>query len=160
METKQTLQIPEGFEFDHVDSDGVIHVKTKTPLKPKYPLSPLDCYEEDQSIFYIGDCSDIMEMEFCNDTNYLNSLPTRELAKAFLALMQLVSLKEAWNKVDGINIDWSDGHDKYCIQNKAGRIEGGSWNYTTKVLAFGKEETRDKFMSEFADLIEQAKPLL
>ena len=82
-------------------------------------------------------------------------------AEAFLALMQLVELRDAWNKVDGFVVDWKDYIQlKYIIETTHDIISIDTDTEIKSVLAFGSAETRDKFLSTHKLLIEQAKELL
>ena len=75
--------------------------------------------------------------------------------------MQLVELRDAYNKVDGFVVDWSnDEQDKFCIfvcDNKLTKQVLWSSNV---IICFGSAETRDLFSEKHIDLLETAKELL
>nr|DAF96814.1 MAG TPA: hypothetical protein [Podoviridae sp. ctQyH19] len=49
---------------------------------------------------------------------------------------------------------------KHCIYVSKGEIRGGHQFENSRILTFEKREIRDKFLENFKDLIEIAKPLL
>lgn len=85
-------------------------------------------------------------------------LPTKEEAEAYKVLPQLLQWRDKYN--EGWKPDWEDESDKYClyfIDNKISNIMLASVN---TVLSFKTETIADKFLEDFRDLIEIAKPLL
>lgn len=76
-------------------------------------------------------------------------------AIAALALAQLSQLKHSYNC--GWKPNWSEHSRKYIITFKSRRcIKATSWD-TPHFLAFETEVARDTFLSNFEDLIMQAK---
>lgn len=91
-------------------------------------------------------------------TNLKNILPNKKTAEAFLALMQLVQLRDCYRQ--GWNPDWKDGSKKHCIVVYDSYIHKESYLKLNTTLSFQSEEIRDKFMKNFSDLIEKAKELI
>jgi hypothetical protein len=83
---------------------------------------------------------------------------TKEQAEASLALAQLSQLREVYR--NGWKPDWTDGNYKYCIFFCNDLIRFCTNYETSLFLSFQDEETRDLFLENFRDLIEQAKPLM
>lgn len=108
------------------------------------------CYIRPDSCIKDADCFTVSE----NKTVY----PTRELAEASLALAQLLQLRDRYNG-DWV-ADWSGGHWKYVIDVYNDKINTNYYGLTQKVMHFKTEELRDKFLENFRDLLEIAKPLL
>ena len=108
--------------------------------------------------WYIGINRVLNDPSNSNDTDQVS---TKERAESFLALMQLVELRDAYNEVDGFVADWNNREQyKFCIwvcRNKL--VKEMSWS-TNVFLHFGSEETRDLFYEKHIDLIETAKELL
>ena len=83
----------------------------------------------------------------------------KEIAEAYAVLPQLIRLKDEYN--EGWKPDWEDKDTaKYYI----GRI-GNDWDigFSYKypgILSFKSFEIRNKFLEDYKDLIEIAKPLL
>ena len=71
---------------------------------------------------------------------------TKERAEAFLALMQLVELRDAWNGD-------SERHD-YLLTLDYGKLK------SSELLSIKTSELRNKFEEQFKELIETAKELL
>lgn len=144
METKEMkIQVPEGYEIDREKStfEKIVFKKIERKLPKRW--------EELEFIdgFFVSSLSDIAKIgnNTTNDENNKNVFPTKEEAEACLALAQLCQLRDRYN--DGWKPNWEDGTKKYTI-------------YFNKILAFKTKELRDKFLENFRDLIEQAKPLL
>lgn len=88
-----------------------------------------------------------------------NLLPTRELTEAFLAMMQLMSLRQAWIK--SWKPDWNDETIyKYCIVFVENSPKVDKFWYNHKVLSFPIQEIAEDFLECFRDLIEKAKLLI
>ena len=87
-----------------------------------------------------------------------NILPNKETAEAFLALMQLVQLRDCYRQ--RWKPDWTKRDDKYCISHINGGIGIDIKNYTSSILSFQSIEIRDMFRKNFRELIETAKELI
>lgn len=153
MKTK-AVEMPDGYEFSHVGENGEIIIKE---IVSKYPLSVGDIKERAWFINGVGGIEPTNTDKFLDN----NQLSTKERAEAFLALMQLVELRDAWNKVDGFVSDWSDSSQtKYCIYYFKTKPNVDASFLVKKVLFFGSKETAQLFLEKFAQLIETAKELL
>lgn len=97
-------------------------------------------------------------------TSFLNKnvFPTKSEAEACLALSQLCQLRDAYNGeplADWCN--WTNSNQKkYCIVIYKGEIYKDDCMNISKILSFKTEKLRDKFVENFRELIETAKPLL
>ena len=90
-----------------------------------------------------------------------NVFPTKAEAEACLALSQLCQLRDAYNGEPLADwCDWSVANTKYCIEFYDNEITTFNYKCTRKVLSFKTEKLRDKFLENFSELIETAKPLL
>lgn len=84
---------------------------------------------------------------------------TPKQAQASIALAQLSQLMYVYN--EGWTPDWGSlGIDKYVIILNQGDLITAHRTFTQHFLAFKSGEIRDKFLENFRELIEQAKPLL
>lgn len=161
METKSTLQIPEGMEFSHVDSEGVIHLK---PKEKKFPTDSWECLKGET--FYITGYGDIQNSKPNNtyhlyDPSIRAHHQTKEQAEAFLALIQLVTLCKKWNEIDGFVPDFKNiTYNKYVIKMEKGELVIAAYLYTSGVLAFKTRERANQFLSTFKELIDTALPLI
>ena len=109
--------------------------------------------------YYIHSNSDVYQVAYSSAASInKNVFPTRELAEAALALAQLLQLRDRYNG-DWV-ADWSDGHWKYVIEIYRGKIDTDVYHGRQKVMHFKTAELRDKFLENFRDLLEIAKPLL
>jgi len=123
----------------------------------KYPTTIEEVKGRKWSITNVG-----RVIQLITPSKDINDLSTESRAKAFLALMQLVEYRDAWNEIDGFVVDWDSGYnqDKYIFKVVCNELEKYTAHKIQSALYFGSEETRDKFMEQFSDLIEEAKELL
>ncbi len=110
---------------------------------------------------YITDLSDICNVD--KDRVRLpsedrNILPNKETAEAFLALMQLIQLRDCYR--NGWEPNWDDDLCKYTIVNMKGKIDMKEPISHSSILSFPNPELRNTFFSNFKDLIETAKELI
>ena len=87
-----------------------------------------------------------------------HSLQTREIADAFIALMDLIQLRDCYR--DGWKPDWSEGSVKYSIVNYNGKIDMKENISNSRLLSFPTPNLRNKFFSNFRDLIKTAIELI
>lgn len=165
MEAKELkIQIPEGYCIDESKSTFEKIVFKKKDTKPRsweeYCLNI-----KRNSVFWIsGDSS--VENVFNIDGSTLipsfdkNTLPTKELAEAFLAMMQLISLRQAW--IGDWEPDWRSNVDcdKYCIIGIYCNFEVHLLKKCRYPLSFPTKEMAEDFIDCFKDLLETAKPLI
>lgn len=158
METKEfKIQVPEGYKIDRENStfEKIVFKQIEREL-PK-------SWEDLKFVngFFICDLSKINKVRLNSlaiDSNK-NVFPTKEEAEACVALAQLCQLRDRYN--DGWKPDWRTGSKiKYCIIIDENKIIKSQYITLNQILSFKTEELRDKFLENFRDLIETAKPLL
>lgn len=156
METKEMkIQVPQGYEIDKEKSTFEKIVFKKVDDLPKSWKE----FGEVKGWFVNNKC----EIDYYSEGDSTNDMdknlfPTKEEAEACLALAQLCQLRNRYN--DGWKPDWNDGTNKYSIYFTRDEIDGVCEYCSHRVLAFKTLELRDKFVENFEDLIEIAKPLL
>jgi hypothetical protein len=159
MEQKEIrIECPEGYKIDKEKSTLERIVFEKINLEDELPKT----WEELTSIsgFFINQHSQVYEAGTLRThiTNK-NVIPTQELADAFLALMQLMTLRHRYNK--GVEVDWTNRYmSKPCIVVENNIIKKATRYFTFAVLSFHDEKARDLFIENFKDLLQTAKPLL
>src|SRR5574344_1138337 len=87
-----------------------------------------------------------------------NAIKGESRAKAFLALMQLMNLRDEYRQ--GWKPEYRTESDKYVITCYGTAITGGTFKHYNAILSFQSAALRDKFFKNFRELIEQAKELL
>lgn len=153
------IEVPNGYEIDKENSTfDCIKFKEKVE-ECKLPTT----WEELKIVegYHINSVSDIRGNNAYTTNSYNNNIyPSKKLAEAGLALIQLLQLRDRYNEGWAANWDSLDSI-KYFIYTHNNRIDIG-WTYgaVNKILAFKTELLRDKFLENFRDLIETAKPLL
>ena len=168
METKELkITIPEGYE---IDKDNSTFEKIVFKKKDDKPRSWGEYYEQQiankKHGYYIddADCSSVSVVwnEYAGANKWRNVLPSKELTEAFLAMMQLMSLRQAWignwkpdyymNMASNWCIEYEPNPGVFSIENHC-KTNGGGLTFPTR------EMTKD-FMNCFKDLLEIAKPLI
>ena len=157
MKTKELkIQVPEGYEIDKENStfEKIIFKKVENKLP--------ESWEELKIIngFFVSNLSDIERVnDNCVTANQnKNVFPTKEEAEACIALAQLCQLRDRYN--GDWKPDYNKNNDKYTIIYCSGKIDISFTVYTQRILSFKTVELRNKFLENFRDLIEIAKPLL
>lgn len=147
---------PEGYEVDKEKSTFNEIVFKK--LEPNLPMS----WEELKEVkgYFINQNSDINLRPVIDGAVAYNRnlFPTKEEAKAMLAMAQLCQLRDKWNS--GWKADWKDDTEKYCIVSYKNTLYKEYYYSTSTPMAFKTIELRDEFMETFEDLLEEAKPFL
>ena len=144
------IECPSGFEVDKEKStfEKIVFKEIENKLHMSVEEIP-------NRNWYIAAKSEIKQLNTAYDKN---NLSTKERAEAFLALMQLVELRDAWN--GDWKADWNNSEKKYLIFVSRGDITKFANSVSNTVLHFKSEQLRDQFAEQFKDLIEQAKELL
>lgn len=144
-----------GIEIDPEKSDlskGKIVFKES---KSKYPMSVKEIKGRDWYINYTGDVDTI------TNSSDINNLKTRELAEAFLALMQLKTICDEWNRIDGFVVDWTNKNQvKHAVLFESGRPAVLELVTCSSPIVLKDRATTQLFLDSFKDMIEIAKPLL
>ena len=158
MENKELkIEVPQGYEIDKENStfEKIVFKKVEKEL----PKSWEDLGEIKG--WYVDSFSDIIPCDKgdIDKDNDKNIFPTIEEAEACLALAQLCQLRDRYN--DGWKPNWRTGSKiKYCIIVDENKIVESQYITLNQILSFKTKELREKFLENFRDLIEIAKPLL
>lgn len=166
---KQTLEIkievPEGYKAVFNEAEECIEcVKIELPSSwmefcENHPISSDEHFIRENSTITEASYMARKQIVFRGKNDDKNVLPNKETAKAFLALMQLIQLRDCYRQ--GWKPDYKDENEKkHCISTFKDEIDEDFYYCSNKILSFQSEEIRDKFMENFIDLIEQAKELL
>ena len=164
METKELkIQIPEGYEIDKEKSTFEKIVFKRKDTKPRSWEEY--CKNHYGDYYYISSDSNIIGLGYnpghceLSPIYAKNVMPTKELAEAFLAMMQLMSLRQAW--IGDWKPDWSCGYSSnYCIIGAGDRFDVCILGKCRYALSFPTIEMAKDFMDCFKDLLEIAKPLI
>ena len=158
MKTEKTIKItaPTGYEIDRAKSTlEEIVFKPIEPVKEKYPMSVKEIEGRD---YYITNNGKVDKITNSSD---INNLKTEVLASAFLALMQLKTICDEWNRIDGFVVDWTNGGiDKYSVEFQGSKLVIDVWSTYSHPLIFKDRATAQLFLDSFKEMIETAKPLL
>lgn len=160
---KQTIEIevPDGYKAVYnTDTQKVDIVRVGLPKTWEEFCKYNPIFEKDEC--FIGNYSEIKNVFSCNDRHPEYDrfiLPNKETAEAFLALIQLIRLRDCYRQ--GWVPNWSNDEQlKYSVVTYSDKVSVDTYFAIKGVISFQSKEIRDKFMENFIDLIEQAKDLL
>lgn len=113
--------------------------------------------------YYINVEGDIRAIRYCHKTEtsdkVRNVIPSVGLAEAFRAMMQLMSLRQAWIK--NWSPQWDDENtNKFCIVFEKDKYEIYTNICISRPLSFPSMEMARDFLDTFHDLLDLAKDLL
>lgn len=153
------IEIPIGYEIDKEKSTFEKIIFKKKDTKPRSWKEYLEQYKN-VPCYELG--FDVSGGYWNKSTMYGNgycAVPSKELAEAFLAMMKLMSLRQAW--IDDWEPDWSNfNSNKWGIINHANKLIISLLGNSSRVLSFPTNEMAKDFMNYFKDLLEIAKPLI
>jgi len=147
------IEIPNGFEIDKENStfEQIVFKEIKKQLPKTWKE-----LEEIQG-YFVHTMASIEKLR--KDSKGLeNVFATEEQAKASIALAQLSQLRDVYR--NGWVPNWQDSELKYIIDFFGSGFKKDCYTITNVFFSFQDEETRDLFLENFKDLIEQAKPLM
>jgi len=120
------------------------------------------CGDENFEHYFISSNFKIDEIYWIvmlNSEKWRGVLPTKELAEAFLAYMQLIALRKAWIGEWKPNWD-NDGQSKFCIAYEYNNIRIWKYGHTERSLSFPTQEMAEEFVHCFQDLLKEARQLI
>lgn len=143
---------PEGYEVCPTSTQTEIRFRPVIKSKPKW--------EDFGKIkgWHVNQYCVLVAFEETSGSINKNIWPTKEEAEACLALSQLCQWRDKYN--DEWRPDWKNDNTKWCIGITHDRVRTFSIITENHVLAFRTQTMRDKFLEDFSELIEIAKPLL
>ena len=166
-EIKIQINIPEGKKLvDTKVENGVIipiFEDKDVELSNTWEVWCIKC-ERDEFV-YIDDYSKIKKSESGKSPVSVSTIQDKNLikgesrAKAFLALMQLMNLRDEYRQGWEPNYG-DDSSDKYAITYYGTAIKCKMFVHYSAILSFQSADIRDKFLENFKELIEQAKELI
>ena len=160
MKSKElTIQIPENHEIDWQESakQEKIIFKKKENTKPRSWKEYLEQYKN-APCYELG--FDVNGGYWNKSTMYGNgycAVPSKELAEAFLAMMQLMSLRQVW--IGNWEPDWRKSISCIVIEDNT-LLTVTEYTSAQHVLSFPTKEIAEDFLNCFKGLLEIAKPLI
>lgn len=153
------IEVPEGKKAIYKDNKIIFEdIVQKLPetweeFCKLYPIKEEEYYIELNSIpteVSIGE-------RFDNDDK--NVLPSKQAAKAHLALMQLHQLRDCYRQ--NWKPDWSNNcQEKYCIEFSDYQYKVFKYFVSCRFLSFQSQKIAEKFLMCFKNLIKQAEDLI
>lgn len=161
MEKEMKIVPPKGYEIDRENST-LDCIKFK-PISSHLP----ETWEEfckvcpiQEGEAFINNVSMVVTVDFGMNRSFSNknTLPSEEMAKAMLALCQLIQLRDYYNQ--GWKLDLESNEQKYAIISTKDGLQTHSYFEISRVLTFKTQELCEEFLKNFEDLIKVARPLL
>ena len=161
MEKEMKIVPPKGYEIDRENST-LDCIKFK-PISSHLP----ETWEEfckvcpiQEGEAFINNVSMVVTVDFGMNRSFSNknTLPSEEMAKAMLALCQLIQLRDCYNQ--GWKLDLESNEQKYAIISTKDGLQTHSYFEISRVLTFKTQELCEEFLKNFEDLIKVARPLL
>ena len=153
------IEIPIGYEIDKEKSTFEKIIFKKKNTKPRSWEEY--CNNFSGELFYFSNRNSIESVVTSDGMSYTakDYLPSKELAESFLAMMQLMSLRQEW--IGDWEPDWINfNSNKWGIINHANKLIISLLGNSSRVLSFPTKEMATDFMNCFKDLLEIAKPLI
>ena len=168
-ENELTIKIPAGQEIDWQESakqEKIVFKKKNN--KPRSWEEYCENHRGGFAFISTGSRVSVTEVKYPSNESFKldpeNSkhvLPSKELAEAFLAMMQLCSLRESW--IGDWKPDWKNFEQPKasisCDRNGE-LIVLYFKDLASRPLSFPTYEMAEDFMTCFKDLLEIAKPLI
>ena len=158
METKELkIQIPDGYEIDKEKSTFEKIVFKKKDTKPRSWEEYLELKTGFDGVGIDWSCGGVQTTGLHHRGKAI--VPT-EYGAPFIAMMQLMSLRQAW--IGDWKPDWEDYDNyKYCVfGSKTDNFCIKNLTSARSPLSFPTEEMATDFMNCFKGLLEIAKPLI
>lgn len=163
MDKELKIVAPDGYEIDRENSTLERIVFKKKPISlPKSWEEFCSCHPRQ-----IGESFIAIDSRVSSNVNSgmrlsssdRNLLPSYDAARQHLALMQLHQLRDCYRQ--GWVPNWEDGDSiKFAIDYVDGSLKARYGYFERKFLTFPDTETRDLFLENFRDLLEQAGDLI
>lgn len=165
---KTIIETPKGHKKVEKEVDGNTVISFEPIKESIVPKSWEDfCMKCPKTLneFYITSASTVIKMiatENKRNNTDRNHLSTKQRAKAMLAFIQLIRVR------DYVNGDWEADwreelrgrENKFIIQYANGNLLCGCEHLYSHPLHFKTKEIRDQFLTNFRDLIEEAKEFI
>ena len=150
-----TIQIPNNCELV---KEGDVY-KIKELSYPKTWEEYCDMYPNVKEEYYINGCSTLMKVsrQYRQPMTDRSLLSSKEEAEAFLALIQLRRLREAW--VKDFKFNWEELNYPVIKRNIQGKLQISRVT-SPMPLCFPSRQMAEEFLTCFRDLCETAKILL
>ena len=161
---KQTIEIevPDGYKAVYYKETRKVEMVRIEPPDPELPKTweefcKNNPVKNNECFIFEGKVNKV-STGWERETKHKDILPSEETAEAFLALMQLIQLRDCYRQ--GWKPDWISGDYKHTLSyGRHGLIEDYTYS-DNRILTFQSSSICYEFMENFRDLIEKAKELI
>ena len=158
METKNIINIPEGFEIDKEQSNDRRIVLRKIEDRVKSWEEYCEKMKDKDSYYFNEVVYEIKPSKF-RVNPILSEFVDKKDVEALVAFCKLRKMRKQW--IGEWEPDWTDEkQDKYVVYAKLNELTYGIRNIVSAPLSFPTYQVCTEFLETFKDLLEQAKSLL
>ena len=158
METKNIINIPEGYEIDKEQSTERQIVLRKIDNRARSWKEYCEKMKGKNFYFYNNAIRRIVDSQFGSEP-VSSEFEDMEDVETLEAFSKLLRLRKDW--VGEWKPDWKNNNvAKFTIISAENEISKGEHYKVGSSMSFPTEEMRDEFLDCFKDLLEQAKSLL
>ena len=159
METKNIINIPEGFEIDKEQSTERQIVLRKIEDKKVRSWQEYSEIMRGKDSYYFNEAvKEIHSTKFNRDI-VLSEFEDKEDVEALVAFCKLRKMRKQW--IGKWKPDWTnEDQTKFTIISAKNKIDDSISDFINSSMSFPTKEMRDEFIVTFKDLLEIAKPLL
>ena len=159
METKNIINIPEGYEIDREQStERQIVLKKIENKRARSWKEYCEKMNGKNSYFYNNAIRRIVDSQFGSEP-VLSEFEDMEDVETLEAFSKLLRLRKDW--VGEWKPDWTNrNQEKFTLVVEENEIVDGINTSVSCSMCFPTEDMRDEFLDCFKDILEQAKPLL
>lgn len=156
METKNIINIPEGYEIDKEQSNDRRIVLKKIENRARSWKEYCDMMKGKDS--YVVDMYGNVRTTNFSEAPVAGEFEDKEGARVFTAFSMLLKLRKNW--VGDWKPDWTKVGYKFTIITQDNNVCRGTNSDIGRSISFPTVEMRDEFFDTFKDLLEEAKTLL
>ena len=159
METKNIINIPEGFEIDKEQSNDRQIVLKKIESKRVRSWQEYSEIMSGKDSYYFNEAvKEIHSTKFNRDI-VLSEFEDKEDVEALVAFCKLRKMRKQW--IGKWKPDWmNEDQTKFTIISAKNKIDDSISDFINSPMSFPTKEMRNEFIVTFKDLLEIAKSLL
>ena len=158
METKNIINIPEGFEIDKEQSNDRRIVLRKIEDRVKSWEEYCEKMKDKDSYYFNEVVYEIKPSKF-RVNPILSEFVDKEDVEALVAFCKLRKMRKQW--IGKWKPDWmNEDQTKFTIISSKNKIDDSISDFINSPMSFPTKEMRNEFIVTFRDLLEIAKPLL
>ena len=151
------INVPDGYEAKWNEETGEIDV-VRESVKPKTWEEYINGIKGHKCYYITKDSENLLGVSGADPHRDRNIIGSEDEAEAFLAMMQLRTLRKSW--VGEWEPNWDDRSEKYRIVAESGVIHVTTAYRISSPMSFPDFDMANDFLDCFKELLEAAKIFL